>query len=142
MNHWLNQCHFGDCIEVMRRMPDACVDSIVTDPPYHLTTGKKGGTGPASVDLESPYGRARVTTGFMGMKWDGGNIAQTVGLWVECLRVLKPGGSFGAIMMVPAERHLCFRPTPAPAAAAQVMQLHRARLVRTMNPKTKRAAEL
>ena len=73
-------------------MPDACVDSIVTDPPYHLTTGKKGGTGPASVDLESPYGRARVTTGFMGMKWDGGNIAQTVGLWVECLRVLKPGG--------------------------------------------------
>jgi site-specific DNA-methyltransferase (adenine-specific) len=92
MNHWLNQCHFGDCLEVLRRMPDACVDSIVTDPPYHLTTGKKGGTGPASVDLESPYGRARVTTGFMGMKWDGGNIAQTAELWTECLRVLKPGG--------------------------------------------------
>lgn len=90
--NWTNQCHFGDCIEVMRRMPADSVDSIVTDPPYHLTTGKKGGTGPASVDLESPYGRARVTTGFMGMKWDGGNIAQTVELWVECLRVLKPGG--------------------------------------------------
>lgn len=28
--------HHGDCIEVMRAMPDASVDSIVTDPPYGL----------------------------------------------------------------------------------------------------------
>lgn len=82
----------GDCIEMMRGMPDQCVDSIVTDPPYHLTTGKKGGSGPASVNLESPYGRARIGTGFMGMKWDGGDIAHRVEMWAECLRVLKPGG--------------------------------------------------
>src|SRR5690606_27884955 len=36
--------------------------------------------------------------GFMGKRWDGTGIAYDVGLWAECLRVLKPGGhllSFG-----------------------------------------------
>ena len=68
------------------------VDSIVTDPPYHLTTGKKGGTGPASVNLESPYGRARVGTGFMGMTWDGGDVALRPETWSLALDILKPGG--------------------------------------------------
>ena len=35
----------GDCRSVLKTLPDASVDSIVTDPPYELTTGKKGGTG-------------------------------------------------------------------------------------------------
>jgi site-specific DNA-methyltransferase (adenine-specific) len=84
--------HLGDCIDVMRAMPDNSVDAIVTDPPYHLTTGKKDGSGPASDNPDSPAGRARVGTGFMGMAWDGGDIAQSVDMWREALRVLKPGG--------------------------------------------------
>ncbi len=82
----------GDCREVLKTLPDCSVDSIVTDPPYHLTTGKKGGTGPASASDKTPHGRARVTTGFMGMTWDGGDVAQDPAMWAECLRVLKPGG--------------------------------------------------
>lgn len=56
--------YHGDCLEVMRSLPDASVDAIVTDPPYGL--------------------------GFMGKAWD----ALPPGLeWAEqCLRVLKPGG--------------------------------------------------
>jgi len=85
----------GDSLEVLRTMPDCSVDAIVTDPPYGLTTNKKGGSGIASVNLESPYGRARIGTGngaggFMGMKWDSD--VPSVELWTECLRVLKPGG--------------------------------------------------
>lgn len=82
----------GDCREVLKTLPDSSIDSVVTDPPYHLTTGKKGGSGPASVNLESPYGRARIGTGFMGMVWDGGDVAHDAAMWAEVLRVLKPGG--------------------------------------------------
>lgn len=85
------ELHQGDSREVLKGMADASVDSIVCDPPYHLTTGKKGGTGEASVNLDSPYGRARVTTGFMGMSWDGGDVANRPEVWAECLRVAKPG---------------------------------------------------
>jgi site-specific DNA-methyltransferase (adenine-specific) len=74
--------HRGDCIEVMRAMPDASVDAIVTDPPYHLTTHKKGGCGQASVSLATPHGRARIGTGFMGMKWDGGDVAFRAETWM------------------------------------------------------------
>jgi site-specific DNA-methyltransferase (adenine-specific) len=84
--------HLGDCLEVMRAMPDNSIDAIVTDPPYHLTTGKKGGSGPASYNPDSPAGCAKIGTGFMGMTWDGGDIAFRVELWREALRVLKPGG--------------------------------------------------
>ncbi|WP_445286562.1 DNA-methyltransferase [Variovorax atrisoli] len=31
---WLNRCHFGDCLQTMRRMPDAIVHTCVTSPPY------------------------------------------------------------------------------------------------------------
>jgi site-specific DNA-methyltransferase (adenine-specific) len=58
--------HMGDCIEVMRGIPDNSVDSIVTDPPYEL--------------------------GFMGKSWDASGIAYSVAMWREALRVLKPGG--------------------------------------------------
>ncbi len=85
----------GDCRDVLKTLPDNSVDSIVTDPPYGLTANKKGGSGAASVNLENPYGRARIGTGngpggFMGMKWDSD--VPPVEVWAECLRVLKPGG--------------------------------------------------
>lgn len=56
--------HHGDCLEVLRSLPDCSVDSVVTDPPYGLS--------------------------FMGKKWDYD--VPAVEVWQECLRVLKPGG--------------------------------------------------
>ena len=87
----------GDCRAVMATLPECSVDAIVCDPPYELTAGKKGGTGAASVNLESPYGRSRIGTGngaggFMGMKWDATGVAFDPETWRQCLRVLKPGG--------------------------------------------------
>jgi site-specific DNA-methyltransferase (adenine-specific) len=32
--------HLGDCLEVMRTMPDASVDAVVTDPPYYRVKGE------------------------------------------------------------------------------------------------------
>lgn len=90
--------HLGDCITSMRGMPDASVDSIVTDPPYELTQAKR--TKPAPFVEGSPYSRHRVGVngdnkpvgGFMGHEWDGSGIAFSVEMWAEALRVLKPGG--------------------------------------------------
>ncbi|MFM0432351.1 DNA methyltransferase [Paraburkholderia aspalathi] len=83
--------HLGDCIEVMRTMADNSVDSIVTDPPYHLTQVSRGSH--AAGAPETPHARARIgDKGFMGKTWDGGDIAHRVEMWAECLRVLKPGG--------------------------------------------------
>ena len=85
--------HHGDCLTVLRELPESSVDSVVTDPPYDLTAGKKGGTGAASVNLNSPAGRSRIGTGgFMGKDWDATGIAFDPATWAECLRVLKPGG--------------------------------------------------
>ncbi len=81
----------GDCLSVLSTLDADSVDAIVTDPPYHLTTGKKGGSGPASTNLESPYGRARIGTGFMGKAWDGGDVAFRAETWEAALRVAKPG---------------------------------------------------
>lgn len=94
--------HQGDCLDVLRTLPDASVDAVVTDPPYDLTTRKKGGSGEASASTKTPYGRARIGTGngsggFMGSKWDDHGSPQEFQAWcetwaAECLRVLKPGG--------------------------------------------------
>lgn len=56
--------HQGNCLDILRTMPDDSVDSIVTDPPYGLS--------------------------FMSKKWDY-DVPSTE-IWVECFRVLKPGG--------------------------------------------------
>jgi site-specific DNA-methyltransferase (adenine-specific) len=54
----------GDCLEKLKVLKDNSIDSIVTDPPYGLS--------------------------FMNKKWDYD--VPSTDIWVECLRVLKPGG--------------------------------------------------
>ena len=58
----------SDCIKEMEKLVNngVQVDSIVTDPPYHLT--------------------------FMGKEWDGGDIAFRKETWELCFKLLKPGG--------------------------------------------------
>ena len=82
----------GDCLEVLRSLPDNSVDSVVTDPPYGLSNTK-----PAQVadvlaawvtgDTEAVPAKKG---GFMGKDWD--SFVPPPAVWAECLRVLKPGG--------------------------------------------------
>ena len=34
MNNMINQVIHGDCLEVMKYIPDGSIDAIITDPPY------------------------------------------------------------------------------------------------------------
>ncbi len=84
----------GDCLEKLKDLEDCSIDSIVTDPPYHLTSivkrfGKEG-SAPAKHGKDGSF--SRLSKGFMGQEWDGGDIAFKEEVWKECLRVLKPGG--------------------------------------------------
>lgn len=91
--------HEGDCRAVLASLSAASLDACITDPPYHLTTGKRGGSGPASASSRTPQGRSRIGTGFMGKAWDGGTVAADPATWAAVLRVLKPGAhllAFGA----------------------------------------------
>ena len=60
----VNKIINGDCLKVLKTLPDNSVDAIVTDPPYGIS--------------------------FMGKKWDYD--VPKVKIWKEVLRVLKPGG--------------------------------------------------
>jgi DNA modification methylase len=96
--------HAGDCLDVLRGMADASVDSVVTDPPYHLTPivkrfGAANAAGAKDYSGKKPNATgayARASKGFMGQEWDGGDIAFRVELWAEVWRVLKPGGHLAA----------------------------------------------
>lgn len=46
MEEYLNRVICGDCLEVMKKLPDKCVDLVLTDPPYLVTSrGSAGNSG-------------------------------------------------------------------------------------------------
>lgn len=55
----------GNCLDVLKGIPDNSFDSVITDPPYGIS--------------------------FMGKHWDYD--VPSVEIWKECMRVLKPEGS-------------------------------------------------
>jgi site-specific DNA-methyltransferase (adenine-specific) len=77
----------------MANMGDATADSVVSDPPYHLTSIVKrfGGDNAAPAQYGTNGAFSRASRGFMGQTWDGGELAFDPALWAEVLRVLKPG---------------------------------------------------
>jgi DNA modification methylase len=80
--------HHGDCLDVLRTMPDDSVDSVCTDPPYGLSN--HGDISAALTAWLSGEVYQHSKRGFMGKDWDG--FVPGPEVWREVLRVLKPGG--------------------------------------------------
>ena len=86
--------HHGDCLDVLRTLPDNSVDSVVTDPPYGLA--------------------------FMNKKWDYDVPSHEI--WAECLRVLKPGGHLLAFARMDNAQLASVATVLTKAAAAATMR--------------------
>ncbi len=100
----------GDCLELMRTLPDNSVDSVVTDPPYGIRFMGKSWDGQDIVDRAAYRASMPSHAGACGPNGGHRSIAAEAGkydltatgmrafqdfslMWAaECLRVLKPGG--------------------------------------------------
>jgi DNA modification methylase len=97
----------GDCLDVLRGLPDASIDAVVTDPPYGIgfmghQWDQPGEHGP----LSAGHGGSNVSYGgaphpaMEAGRYDlSASANQRFQLWCEawaseCFRVLKPGGHF------------------------------------------------
>tara|TARA_B110000858_G_scaffold1303_1_gene1516 strand:+ start:196 stop:1068 length:873 start_codon:yes stop_codon:yes gene_type:complete len=81
----------ADCIEHLKTIEDNHFDSVVTDPPYHLTSIAKRFTNSTEAKHGKDGSFQRLSKGFHGHEWDGGDIAFTTDLWKEVYRTIKPG---------------------------------------------------
>lgn len=85
--------YLGDCTKVIFERSTG-FDACVTDPPYHLQSihkrfAERGRDETSERYAAGPYGRH--AAGFMGKKWDGGDIAFQPDTWDMIGRALKPG---------------------------------------------------
>ena len=80
--------HCGDCLEVLRGLPDNSVDAVVTDPPYGLSAPPLMSEVLQAWLHGEQYEHA--SSGFMGADWD--SFVPGPRVWREVFRVLKPGG--------------------------------------------------
>ncbi len=81
----LNQVHLGDASVIVKKLPDACIDLVVTSPPYWT-----------AVSYET-------TTGFCSGSYEN-YLNALLSVWKECARILRPNGKLAIntpIMPIP-----------------------------------------
>ena len=74
----MNKVYLGDCLEVMKDIPDKSINLILTDPPYNISRNNNFHT----------MGRKGIDFG----EWDKN--ADIFSYIEECFRLLSPNGSF------------------------------------------------
>jgi len=79
----------------LSKMEPNSVDCIITDPPYHLEsiTKRFGKPNSSRCQFGNDGSFSRISRGFMGKEWDGGDTSFRKETWQLCLKVLKPGGN-------------------------------------------------
>jgi site-specific DNA-methyltransferase (adenine-specific) len=89
----LIQLYQGDCLEVMRRLPAASVDAVVTDPPYSSGGMFRSDRVAPPADKYQNGGTAVQYPTFGGDNRDQRSWTYWCYWWLtECLRLTRPGG--------------------------------------------------
>ncbi|MDI9585869.1 MAG: DNA methyltransferase, partial [Acidobacteriota bacterium] len=70
LSGWLNVVHCGDCLDLLKQIPDQSIDAVITDPPY--------------AEVKRDYGR------WTESEWWALIVE---GVVPEVRRILKPTGS-------------------------------------------------
>ena len=81
----------GDSLGYLKTLGDNSIDSVVCDPPYGLSQLKQK----EYLKVMGEWAKGNLSyipkkKGFMGQSWDG--FVPPPSLWLEVLRILKPGG--------------------------------------------------
>ena len=90
--------YLGDCREILPELSGANLHACVTDPPYHLTAmtkrfGKKDAA-PPKPGKDGSF--KRLSRGFMGQEWDGGDVAFRGETWEHVWKAVAPGAHLSA----------------------------------------------
>ena len=95
LDEMINRVTYGDCIEMMKRIPAGSIDMVCTDPPYFLDGL---GSDWNKESLDSKGSSAVVGNLPKGMKFDRNQSKKFrefyEGVSREVFRILKPGGAF------------------------------------------------
>ena len=81
---YINRVIHGDCLQVMRGMPDGCVDLVLTDPPYGIGESNRKNLSRGNLAPPTDYG---------DYSWDAERIGPEY--IRECMRVSKNQIIFG-----------------------------------------------
>lgn len=93
ISEWRNQVVQGDCLELMKKLPDNSVDLIVTDPPYNIS--QENNLSRKTLNSKLQKRNTDIVLNFG--EWDIFDSEQdyfqfTENWFKECVRVLKPKG--------------------------------------------------
>lgn len=86
---FINKINFGDCLDIMKKLPDNYIDLILTDPPYGEKMSRRGVLGSSNRGTVQNYGKS---------DWDDEIPAQEY--FDEMFRVSKNQIIFGGNFMI------------------------------------------
>jgi site-specific DNA-methyltransferase (adenine-specific) len=92
---FIDKTHLGECMDLMKKLPDNSIDAVITDPPYFLD-GLSNTWDKEHIDKK---GSSKMVGNLpKGMKFDRKQSIQFKQFYTtfstEIFRVLKPGGAF------------------------------------------------
>ena len=99
---WIDKCHFGDCLETLRQMPDGIAQTCVTSPPYFGLRDYSGGA--------AEIGKEKTPAEF---------VAALVAVFAEVRRVLRDDGT-AWVNLGDTYREKCLQMIPARFAIAMI----------------------